>query len=180
MLQTIMLPRQARDKRSESTQNRGACFAGAPTGSCGGFAHGNCSATDSMEVVRKLCVVRKPSFVAIYTLQTIFLPRQARDRHRESTQEQTVAVAFLYLVGQTFLHCQRYQSCFWLERSVSDASESLGDRSDLQRCGTRTLSSICPEDSLSWQRMLSSPLSRACLGKSSFPRLCLSRACLGT
>jgi hypothetical protein len=62
MLQIIMLPRQARDKRSESTQNRGACFAGAPTGSCGGFAHGNCSATDSMEVVRKLCVVRMRSF----------------------------------------------------------------------------------------------------------------------
>jgi|EP01046_Picozoa_sp_COSAG06_P025813 hypothetical protein len=72
MLNMIILPRQARDKHRESTQKTMRFLTG----------EGHCTRDDHAQDFGE-----RTSFLRHFILKTEHLPRQARDKHRESTQK---------------------------------------------------------------------------------------------
>jgi hypothetical protein len=93
-IKTIILPRQARDKHRETTQKRtffsGECILSSPLI----LSFDPTNATGKKE--------KRLLFLSHLYIKCIILPRQARDKHRESTQKRTTCTVFLIAIDSVW------------------------------------------------------------------------------
>jgi hypothetical protein len=80
-INVIVLPRQARDKHRESTQKQAAVFSGPHRPAAVGGLRSDPKMVDRCE---------KRHFLSHLYIKCIFLPRQARDKHRENSKKSGV------------------------------------------------------------------------------------------
>ena len=78
MLKTISLPRQARDNYWQNSRQNLNVSSQAPS---------SCASSSSTFCCRSRCQVKKRHFLSHLYIKMMILPRQARDKHRETTQK---------------------------------------------------------------------------------------------